>query len=159
MIYSASDVVGSVMGGLTATALFFFIFWKGLRVWYRIGKGLAKRKIAIFAENEYESLAGLLTDFGMVNRKNIMKIGPNDLGKAKQCDLYIVHYKPFSDKIERIVDSIDDGKMLIIYAPPDEGRLEQEVMNRINQHRNAITVNFRGRLLNDVIFSMVTVRS
>jgi len=50
-----------------------------------------------------------------------------------------------------------DSTPLIVYAPQNEGRIEpQEVIDEINQHRNSVIVNFRGRLLNDILTSMIT---
>jgi hypothetical protein len=49
-----------------------------------------------------------------------------------------------------------DGTALLIYAPQEEGFISKEDIAKINQHRNAIVVNFRGRLLNDIMISLIT---
>ncbi len=132
------------------------VLWPGLAVWHRLGKGLAKRKIAIFAEDEFEPLKAILTDSKLFKEKNIVQIARNEIGKEERCSLLLVHYKPFAKHMEEILQRKKDSTALIVYAPSEEGRLEQEVMNNINARRNSLIVNFRGRLLNDVFISMIT---
>jgi len=45
---------------------------------------------------------------------------------------------------------------LIVYAPQSEGFIDKPMMERISNERNAIVVNLRGRLLNDILVSMIT---
>lgn len=82
-------LIGFFSTAVAAILLFFAIAWKGLFVWYRIGKGLAKRKIAIFADTEFEALKNLLVDSGIINSKNLLKIGRNEIGRAESCTLYL----------------------------------------------------------------------
>ncbi len=143
-------------GAVAAIATIFMIAWKGLFVWYRIGKGLAKRKIAIFAETEFDSLKDLLVDSGLIREKNIIKIGKRDMTKAENCSLYLVHYLPFKTEIDSILSQKKDKDALIVYTPLDEGRIEPDHLEKIGKQRNTTTVNFPGRLLNDVFVSMIT---
>ena len=61
-----------IMGGLaTLIAIFgfiatIFLVIKGtLPVWYKLGLGLSRRKIAIFADTEFDNLKNLLIDSGI----------------------------------------------------------------------------------------------
>ena len=156
---SIQGIVTFAMGTGASALIFWAILRKGLKLWWRIGKGLASKKIAIFAISEYSPLKHLLVDFGMVSKKNITQISLSEIGKARGYSAYIVYYPEFQDKIEQIINQIEDGTLLVVYAPPEKGRIPVETMNIINRHRNAITVNFRGRLLTDVIFGMAVSKS
>lgn len=126
-------------------------------VWYRLGMGLSKRKIAIFASTEFESLKSMLVDSKIFERKNVIQINKNDLSKAEKETVFLVHWKDFQGKIDDILAFKKDSTALIVYAPQGEGKIEpQEKMDKINSHRNAVVVNFRGRLLNDILTSLIT---
>ena len=118
---------------------------------------LSKRSIAVFADAEYTSLESLLKDSKIFANSKIIKIHKNDLSKAAKETIFLVHWKDFKDKIDDILRMKADQTVLIIYAPQHEGRVEpQSVMDQINSHRNTIVVNFRGRLMNDILVSLIT---
>jgi hypothetical protein len=128
-----------------------------LPVWYRIGMGLSKRKIAIFAETEFGSLKSMLVDSRIFKDRNIIQIHKNDLNKAAGKSMFLVHWKDYRDKINDILSIKKDSTALIVYAPQNEGRIEPpDIMEKINSHRNTIVVSFRGRLLNDIMVSLIT---
>jgi hypothetical protein len=127
-----------------------------LPVWYRLGKGLSKRRIAIFSDSQYGSLEQMISDSKIFRKSNIIKINKDDLKKADGETIFLVHWGDYKDKIQEILTLKKDSTALIIYAPQNEGRIGQEEMDKINLHRNSIVVNFRGRLLNDILTSMIT---
>lgn len=43
-----------------------------------------------------------------------------------------------------------------MYAPHEHGQIPREVIVAIEQKRDVIVNNFRGRLLNDIVVSMIT---
>jgi hypothetical protein len=45
---------------------------------------------------------------------------------------------------------------LIIYAPRDGWSIDSIDFDKINSHPNATIVNLRGRLLSDIVISMIT---
>ncbi|HEB63230.1 MAG TPA: hypothetical protein ENJ07_01980 [Gammaproteobacteria bacterium] len=145
---------------LTNLFVFFgtvFFWFKGLvPILYRLGLGLSKRKIAIFAEGEFDGLKDLLVDSNLFKEKNIIPVRKDALKKSKGINLMLVHYKPFEGYMKEIIDLKDDADALIVYAPRNEGNIDDEWLDKINSERNAIVVNFRGRLLNDILVSMVT---
>jgi len=123
----------------------------------RLGKGLAVRKIALFASgDDFNSLRDLLIDSKLFNEKNIVQITKDQLRKAEQYSLFLAHWKSISSHLDSILSEKKDGTALIIYAPQEEGFISIEDIAKINRHRNVIVVNFRGRLLNDIVSSLIT---
>ncbi|MBW1616379.1 MAG: hypothetical protein JRJ49_07590 [Deltaproteobacteria bacterium] len=153
----------STIGGLSVLLMIFSFFYityliiKGVfPVWYRLGIGLSKRKIAIFADNKYDSLKDILVDSKMFKEKNIIKINKDSIQKAEKTTLLLVHWLDFKSEIDEILKIKKDSDALIIYAPREEGSIEQDDLAKINLKRNSIIVNFRGRLLNDILTCMIT---
>lgn len=128
-------------------------------VWIRLGKGLSNKKIAVYAENGFDDFRDLLLDSGLFKRKNIERITSNSLKKGERHTMMLVNYEEFKDKISEILKYKKDSDSLIIYAPQKTGRIEQNLMDEINENRNSIVVNFKGRLLNDILTSMITTTS
>ncbi len=123
----------------------------------RLGKGLASRKIAIFASgDDYNSLKAMLIDSGLFQESNVCQIAKQDCKKAEGYSLFLVHWKSAKDHFDDILNVKKDATALIVYAPQDEGFLEKSDTTKLNQHRNAILVNMRGRLLNDIVSSLIT---
>jgi hypothetical protein len=147
----------STIGAISGIIYTVYLVIKGVfPVWYRLGVGLSQRKIAIFAEEEFETLKNMLVDSKLFNAKNVIKIDKGSVEKANNIKLLLVHYKPFQESINEIINIKKSSDALIIYAPQDEGRIDQEVLNTISLKQNSIIVNLRGRLLNDILISMIT---
>lgn len=151
------------VGGLTTllalVGLLYTIYLliKGLLpVWYRLGIGLAKRKIGVFAKDEFSNLKSMLVDSHLFKPKNIVQIDGESLKKAESVTLLLIHWKPFEAHIDEILRIKKDSDAMIIYAPQKEGFIDNGTLDKINAERNAIIVNFRGRLLNDILTSMIT---
>ena len=125
-------------------------------VWYRIGIGLSKRKIAVFATGEFDALKSMLIDSKIFKDKNIVKINKGELKKAATATIFLVHWSEYKSEIDDVISIKSDNTAMIIYAPQNEGRIDPDVMNKINNQRNSIVVNFRGRLLSDILISMIT---
>lgn len=152
-------ILGGITTLVTLIAIFYgiYLFAKGIfPVWYRLGMGLSRRKIAIFAENEFDGLKTVLVDSGIFQKANVIKIDQGSIKKAEGMTMFLVHWKSFEDKIEEILGIKEDSTALIVYAPQSEGFIDKAIMEKINQERNSIVVNLRGRLLNDIMISMIT---
>ncbi len=152
-------VLGGISTLITLIAAIYAIYlvMKGIfPVWYRLGMGLSKRKIAVFAENEFDGLRNMLVDSGLFQKANVIKIDKGAIKKAEGMTLFLVHWKSFEGKIEEILGIKEDSTALIVYAPQNEGFIDKTIMEKISQERNSIVVNLRGRLLNDVLVSMIT---
>lgn len=157
---SILDVIGYVEAIIVTIVLFYgaVLWWRGiLPVIIRLGNGLAKRKIAIFAtSNNAASLRSLLADSTLFKEKNICVI-PNegDIGKAEKASVYLVYWADWKEQYKEILNAKRDGCALIIYAPPPE-KIPFDAMNELEKKRNTIVTNFRGRLLNDIVVTMIT---
>lgn len=152
--------------GIIDTVVLIYISIKALVSWftgvspvlYRLGFGLARRKIAIFAKGDnLKSLQGLLVDAKIFNAKNICEITDvGDIGRAEKASVYLVYWSDWSDNIKSILDKKPDSCALVIYAPLDKGRIPEDQMKEMDGKRHTAVSNFRGRLLNDIVTSMIT---
>ena len=132
-----------------------------LPVLYRLGISLSKKKIAIFAENDdFNNLKNILIDSRLFKEKNILHIDQKSLGRAESASLLLLHWKYCKNKLKDILQHKKDTQNLIVYAPTEDGRVDSESMKEISEHRNVTVVNFRGRLVNDVlVYMMISWRS
>ena len=126
----------------------------------RLGNGLARRKIAIFAKGDnLTSLKSLLIDSKLFNEKNICEIiTVGDIGRAEQASVYLVYWADWQGEYKNILDQKKDGCALLIYAAPRglPGSIPDAVMKELDTKRNTAVTNFRGRLLNDIVTAMIT---
>lgn len=144
------------IGGFATIMLFVGAVRGIIPVLWRLGNSLYNRKIALYAGNEATSLKLALVDSKLFKDKNIDIIGKKELDKGRDHSMMIVYYPEFKDCILEIIALKNDSDSLIVYAPSYGGKIEDEVLNAINSKRNSIIVNFRGRLLNDILISMIT---
>ncbi len=158
-------IIIAIVGVADTIVLMGVIIW-GIVLWvrgispalYRLGNGLAKRKIAIFAKGDNStSLQGLLCDSGLFKEKNIILItGDDDLGRAEKASVYLVFWHDWTEQIDKILDIKPDKCALVVYAPYDKDKIPTDQMKKLDGKRHTAVTNFRGRLLNDVVTSMVT---
>jgi len=149
--------IGSVL--VFAALLFATYAWaRGITpVLFRLGNGLAKRKIAIFAKGDAAvSLSGLLMDSRLFSARNLISVQTDgDIGKAAEATVFLVHWPDWTATIDSILAQKADRTALIVYAPPGNP-VPPNVMAKLNDRRNTTLVNTRGRLMNDVVLSMIT---
>lgn len=144
-----------LISAIVATVLCFRGF---VPVLIRLGNGLWKRRIAIFAKNDVLlSLDSLLHDSKLFNHTNALKIpSESDFGIAENASLFLVYWPDWKDEMEKILSRKKDATALIVYAPQEHGPIPGPVMYMLEKHRNVVVNNFRGRLLNDIVVSMIT---
>lgn len=124
------DWVGRVTTALSLLALLYGIYaWfiKGtLPVLLRLGKGLSKRTIAIFAKGDHlSSLENLLLDSKLFDKKNIRGISSDsDLGRAEQATLFLVFWPDWQTQIREILPLVKNSTALVIYAPKELGPIQ-----------------------------------
>lgn len=144
------------IGGFTSIMLIFGAIRGIIPVLWRLGKSLYNRKIALYSETCGQSLKTMLVDSGLFKEKNIHIISNDEISKGSDYTMMIVYYPDFKDSLHEIISQKKDEDSLIVYAPQSKGRIEVEILETINKQRNSIIVNMRGRLLNDVLTSMIT---
>lgn len=129
-----------------------------LPVLLRIGNGLAKRKIAVFAKGDnVNSLTRLLIDSGLFRQRNILAITKTeDLGCAENASIYLVHWHDYAGDIDEILSKKPNECPMIVYAPYNLGRIPDDQMSKLDGKRHTAVTNFRGRLLNDIVTAMIT---
>lgn len=152
--------------GRGTTALFVLTLIGGAYAWgkgilpalLRMGNGFGKRKIAIFARVDHlDGLKSLLLDSKLFSEKNLITVtSPNDLGKAEKATVFLVYWGDWQGAINEVLNAKKDSTALIVYAPQDESRIPDDKMTLINKKRNAVVANMRGRLINDIIVSLIS---
>ena len=154
----------AIIGGLTIIASIItsgyslYLIIKGiLPVWFRLGKGLSSSQIAIFSKTQQDDLESMLIDSKIFRKKNLLRITAKEsVHSVEKAKVLLVHWADFKEDLEHIFKLKKDATALIIYAPSSEGRIDDSNMEKINMYRNAVVVNFRGRLMNDILTSLVT---
>lgn len=127
---------------------------------WRLGYGRWFRKIAIVANSaHYEDLKTDLVNSGIFRRGNIFPISNQNLAKVKDADLLLVHYKSFTEtEIKTILSNKRSQSGMIIYFPEfsHKNKISDEMSKEIGVKENTTIVNFRGRLLNDIVTTLIT---
>lgn len=153
----------TILGGITALGsicgiLYAFACWiVGITpVIFRIGIALWKREIAVFSSGEqYINIKNMLLDSKIFNYKNIIHVNQENIEKAKSKTVFLVEWESFGNKIDDIFSCRASHQIpIVIYAKP--GSIPAEIMIDIANRTNTIVVNFKGRLLNDLLSSMIT---
>lgn len=152
-----------IVGGISVSIAFVAIvyrvicfFWGVTPLVLRLGISLWKRRIAIFGDAEsFASFKLMLIDSGIFKEKNIDRIDLIDIAKAKKFDIYLVDWASSRAHINAIFDCRQSQQTpVIIFAAP-KAISEDELPNIANMS-NTVIVNFRGRLMNDLLTSLVT---
>lgn len=156
--YDAFGHISTII--VIVSAIYGAILWfRGIvPVLIRLGNGLARRKIAIFAKGDnLTSLETVLNDSKLFNKVNVLKIPTTrDIGIAEGATLFLVYWPDWKDEIENVIAKKADETALIVYAPQDQGLIPKDTMAVLDRERNVVVNNFRGRLLNDIVVSLIT---
>ncbi|OGS20968.1 MAG: hypothetical protein A2252_04560 [Elusimicrobia bacterium RIFOXYA2_FULL_39_19] len=152
-----------IVGGITVT-LAFLAFVYRLLCWafgitpivFRLGIALWQRKVVIFGSFEiFESLKSSLVDSNIFKKNNILHINSDNIDKSKEETIFLVDWETFGDKIEQVFSARKNHQTaIVIYAKP--ASIPQDKMSEIANRANTVVVNFRGRLLNDILTSLIT---
>lgn len=158
------DIIG-VLTTLFAITLFIWaiISWSMgvFPLFLRIGFGRWSRKIRIAAKNEtYENLRTDLIDTGIFREKNIDQITNKSLAKIKNSSLVLVHYQSFSEEeIKTILSYKKSSAGFVFYFPEfssPENVISKEMMKIMNNEQFTTVVNMRGRLINDIVTTLLS---
>jgi len=145
--------------GVVATIFGFVAIARGIApALWRLGNGLANRQIALFAKGDnVSSLRHLLLDSKLIRNRNIIEVTrAEDIGRAEDSTVYIVFWHDWANDIDEILRQKPDSCALIVYSPYDREKIPTERMKQLDGKRHTAVTNFRGRLLNDIIVSMIT---
>ena len=128
-----------------------------LPVMIRLGMGLATRKIAILGKEEsVGTIMHLLKGSKLFNKTNVTSINSlNDIGEMEGKTLHIVVWEDWSvEDVFKIAEKKENASSLIIFAKP--GSIPNEILPKLDEFKHMIVSNFRGRLLNDILVSIMT---
>lgn len=142
---------------LVTLALIVFAGLKGLIVpLVRLGNGLSRRKIAIFAKgNNLNFLKNLLLGTKLFNEKNMIYISSiGDFGRAERATVFLIFWDDWKGNMDEILHANKNSAALVIYAPP--GAIPPAEFAKLDNQLNVMVSNFRGRLLNDIVVSLMT---
>lgn len=158
----------TVGGAFTLAAVFSllltFIFWVlGITpLLWRLGLGRWIRKIAIVADDLVcGELKKDLVDSGIFRESNVRPISKNHLSQIKNHSLILVYYQSFNEnEIRQMLNDKQSSAGMIFYFPEfnpsEEKEISKSMVQEIGKKENTIVVNFRGRLLNDIITTLIT---
>jgi hypothetical protein len=123
---------------------------------FRIGKAVWRRKIAVIGSSEsYSTLNECIADSGIFKKNNIIHITTDNIDKVKEYTVLLVDWESSSLQIDSIfMARKNHNTAVIIYAKA--GSIPQEKMAEIANKANTVVVNFKGRLLNDILNSLIT---
>lgn len=152
-----------VVGGLTVLFATLIIIYKIICITlgitplvFRIGKAIWRRKVAIIGNSEaYSSLKDCITDTGIFKSNNVVHIPLDNIEKAKKYTIILVDWETSSSQIDNIFLTRQNHNIaVIIFAK--SGSIPPEKMVEIANRSNTVVVNFKGRLLNDILNSIIT---
>lgn len=123
---------------------------------FRIGKAVWQRKIAIVGSSEsYSSLKDVIIDAGIFKKNNVKHIPLDNIDKVKEQTILLVDWETSGNQIDQIFNARKNhNTAVIIYAKA--GSIPPEKMSEIGNKSNTVVVNFKGRLLNDILNSLIT---
>jgi len=152
-----------IIGGITVLSAAIAILYRILCIIlgvtplvFRIGKALWRRKIGIMGDAESSRiLMDCVVDSGVFKKRNIVQINNENIDKAKNISLLLVDWESCGTQIDEIfIARNNQNTAVIIYAKA--GSIPQEKMAEIANRTNTLVVNFKGRLLNDILNSLIT---
>jgi len=151
-------LLGTIFAVISAIMVTYWTFRGFVPVLIRLGRGLWRRKIAIVASGDaLSNLKGLLTDSRLFNTNRIIQISDEgELEAASTASLILVYWPDCMGFIDEILEQKKEQTALIIYAPHKGGPIPIDVMQKLELKKHVIVNNFRGRLMNDIVTSMIT---
>ena len=151
--------------GMLSTTLALIGFFHTVVAWFcgvspllwRLGMGRWRRRIAIVAGvDSYSVLRNALVNSGVFRRKKVEHITKVDLSRIKNCSLLLVDYPSMSDYVEDILEKKEAQAGMVFYCPSENGQVPEDILKKIGDTPNTALVNFRGRLLSDVLTMLIT---
>jgi hypothetical protein len=123
---------------------------------FRIGKAIWRRKVAIIGSSEaFSSLKDCVINSNIFKKDNVIHIPIDNIEKSKEYTILLIDWDTCGNHIDNIfLARKDQNTAVIIFAKP--GSVPNEKMAEIGNRSNTVVVNFKGRLLNDILNSLIT---
>jgi hypothetical protein len=154
--------------GLATTLVAVLTFFGAVIAWilgispllYRLGLGRWRRKISVLSDSDnFASLKDDLISSGVFRAKNIDHVTSKSLSKVGDSNLLLVHYGSFDAKqIKTIIKNKKASAGMVVYFPDfsPTNRVPDDVLKLINDEPHSVLVNFRGRLINDILITLLS---
>lgn len=122
----------------------------------RFGTALWRRRVAVFGSADaYASLKATIVGSNIFNSDGVIHIPLDDIDAGKGETLFLVDWESAGSEIDQILATRSSNQTaVVIFAKP--ASIPPEKMADIANRANTVVVNFRGRLLNDILTSLVT---
>jgi hypothetical protein len=152
-----------IVGGLTVVTATLGIIYRIICIVlgvsplvFRIGKAVWRRKVAIIGNSEsYSILNECIVDSGIFKKNNVIHITTDNIDKVKEYSVLLIDWESSNTQIDQIfMARKNHNTAVIIYAKA--GSIPHEKMAEIANKANTVVVNFKGRLLNDILNSLIT---
>lgn len=156
------NVLGFIGNACTAAAIVLVAVFVALSIMglfkpaYRFGKGIVWKKVFIVADaNTRQELKGDLVRSGIIKKRNIVEKTDGQISDLTGARLLVLEYGYLgADKIQKIVADKCSDCGVLIYANPRE--IDDELMAKLNRSQHVSVVNFRGRLVNEILLLLIS---
>ncbi len=154
-----------IVGALTILFAFFtglatFFGWTAgvFVVFKRLGMGRWYRKVLVIGSfAETKSLKKDLTDSGVFREKNVSEVDGRNLSDVKDASLILLDYWSLTDgQISTMLANKPRSAGLVVYSPMGKNRIPDNISERINNEPFTTIVNMRGRLVNDLLITLMS---
>ena len=145
--------VALIIGGIVTVIAWIRGIFKPL---WRLGLGLSRRQIAIIASSDdCVSLTSTLQKSDLFSKKNIHVItSQNDAKDLMSENLMLLKLSGSPISLKSVLENKKPDAALVIYAKL--GELQPADFQLLDEHRNVSVTNFRGRLMSDLLNTMMT---
>ena len=154
-----------VIGGLTVLLAFFtglatFLGWTAgvFVVFKRLGLGRWYRKLLIVGSaTDTTSLKKDLVDSVVFREKNVHEAGSRNLSDVKDASLILLDYWSMTEsQVSTVLANKRKSAGLVVYSPMGGGRIPDNISEKINNEPFTTIVNMRGRLVNDLLVTLMS---
>jgi hypothetical protein len=158
-----SHPIFAIVGGFTVIIAVFNLFYRIIftiigvsPIIIRIGKGIWRRKIGIIGNVEaFSTLSSCIIESGIFKKNNVVHIPIETLDKSKSYSVLLVDWESSKEHIDNIlINRKNHNTAIIVFAK--SGTIPQDMMPTIANNSNTVVVNFKGRLINDLLNSLIT---
>lgn len=154
------EIVGMITTSvmiISGVMLFFGWFFGILLVMKRLGLGRWYRKALIVSTNDGgQNLKKDLVDSGVFREKNITIANDSNLADIKESSLILYDYWKLPECINDVLRNKQKGAGLVVYSPANNKRMSPDVVEMVNKEPFTVLVNMRGRLVNDMLVTLMS---